>query len=218
MSRPTPIGLVADGQQLFGYGLAALLERHLGLSPVVNAHSFAEAAQLLSAHPTIGIAAFDLTLAGLGGLQGIADLRVAYPELRLVVVADSTRREDILGALAVGIHGYLPRSITQIEAIQALQTIAEGHIYVPTALSDVQEAPLAAAVFSDSANHTPLTARQYQVMIYLAQGKTNRQIARELGLAEGTVKVHVNAVFRALNVHDRAGVAALAAARGWKRS
>lgn len=215
MNRPPPIGLVADSHQLFGFALAELLERHLGLPTVLSAHSFSEATDLLSAYPAITIAVFDLLLDGLDGLKGISDLRLIYPHLRLVVVAESAARDDILAALAVGVHGYLPRVVTQTEAILALQTIIDGHIYVPAALSEVSRDQLPAPGFAapGAAARPQLTARQHQVMLLLVQGYTNKQIAEALQLAEGTVKVHVSAVFRALNVHNRTDVEGLIAAR-----
>lgn len=110
-----------------------LLERHLGLSAVPNAHSFAEAAQLLSAYPAISIAVFDILLAGWVDWRA---LRACASPIRICALPSSVRRRDarIFLGHSLFVYTVIYRSITQTEAIAALQTIAEGHICVPTEL------------------------------------------------------------------------------------
>src|SRR5690606_9795740 len=94
------------------------------------------------------------------------------------------------------------------------------HIYVPSTLSEVLDGSLSTTVgrlaaagrslAGDLRREMSLTSRQHEVMKLIAQGRSNKQIAQQLNLAEGTVKAHVNALFKALSVHDRASVAAMA--------
>ena len=104
--------------------------------------------------------------------------------------------------------------------VQALGSIANGQIYVPPTLSDVLDdsfphtvayltATLHKAANPAKRRDVVLTSRQQEVMLLISRGKSNKEIARTLGLAEGTVKAHVNALFHALSVHNRASVAAL---------
>jgi DNA-binding NarL/FixJ family response regulator len=220
MSGARSTALVADTEELFSYALTALLKNRLGFSQVVAVSNFKDASRVLAADETITFGAFDVTLADMNGLTDVANLRVAYPELRLAVIAQSSRRDDILRALSAGIHGYIPRTLDLAEVVNALEFINTGHIYVPSALSDItgNRGQSLSGYTSDTDADIPgpghatarLTARQLEIINLIAEGKSNKQIARQLHLSEGTVKAHISAVFKVLDVHDRASVAAFA--------
>lgn len=218
--------VVADTQELFGSAVKGLLEQELGFGEVFAVTSFEAAAKALSNNPCITFAAVDITLPDIDGIAGLANLRIAYPELRLAVLAPTAHRGNILRALSVGMHGYIPKTLSTMAIVHAMKVIAGGDIYVPPTLSDVTDtgpadpflysgAQLHLAEPSDSEEDRsfPLTSRQQEVMRLVAAGHSNKQIARTLGLAEGTVKAHVNAIFRALSVHNRASIAAILAAK-----
>lgn len=218
----TRCALVADSQELFSNAVKDLLERRLGFTEVIVVTSFESATWHLSGNSSISLALVDLTLPDMDGLASLASLRVAYPDLRLAVVAGPSRREEILRALSVGVHGFVPRTLSINEMVQALSSIVNGQIYVPPTLSDVLdetfpntvanlEATLNRNMDGPDRRAVALTSRQQEVMQLISEGKTNKEIARSLGLAEGTVKAHVNALFRALSVHNRASVAAMQA-------
>lgn len=220
----TRCALVADSQELFSTAVKDLLERRLGFTEVIVAADFETAMRHLSGNSSISLALLDLSLPDMDGLASLASLRVAYADLRLAVIAGPSRREDILRALAVGVHGFVPRTLSINEMVQALTSIVNGQIYVPPTLSDVLDdspqnmpanhpATLERSEGSPDRRAPALTSRQHDVMHLISEGKTNKEIARSLGLAEGTVKAHVNALFRVLSVHNRASVAAMLAAR-----
>jgi DNA-binding NarL/FixJ family response regulator len=221
MRRSTKRALIADTQELFSSAVQSLLELRLGFEQVIVVNRFEAATDLLSRDPAISIALIDIALPDMDGLASMASLRVAYPDLGLVVIAGSNRRDQILKALTIGLHGFLPRTLSIVDTVQAIGGILNGQIYVPPALSemidDVQNnaahLPLGLHRMDDGSERreTSLTTRQLEVMQLISEGKTNKEIARRLGLAEGTVKAHVNAVFRILSVHNRASVAALLA-------
>jgi DNA-binding NarL/FixJ family response regulator len=210
MTKPqTSIALIADSHELYSSTLSRLLIE-AGYSKVILVGSFPRALQELAQNSTFQLAIFDISLSD-GNLAEIASLRITYPQMRLAVVAESERREDILSALSAGLHGYLPRSLSLDEATQALATIASAHIYVPPLLSQVQSTDGAGADHplrsSLRNNEERLTSRQREVIELVISGKTNKQIAQLLQLTEGTVKAHIQAVFRILNVHDRTSLA-----------
>ncbi|WIY54196.1 response regulator transcription factor [Devosia sp. YIM 151766] len=224
MRQSKSTALVADCQELFSHSLANLLEHRVGFAKVVTTTHFAEALRHLMNSAAISLAVFDLKLPDMDGFSSIADLRVSHPELRIAVSGRSHHREDILHALSVGAHGYIPRSLTIFETIRALSNITSGQIYVPPTVSDLIEeklfdqavnAPAAAPVSPFTVDQ--LTARQYEVMMLIAEGESNKGIALKLELSEGTVKTHVHALFRTLNVHDRIAVAAIAASLSKRR-
>lgn len=109
-----------------------------------------------------------------------------------------------LGALAAGAHGYIPKRLALEDMLRAFDTALNGQIYVPPGISQVVEpARRSAAVDSSS-----LTGRQREVISLLAKGRSNKEIARALNIAEGTVKVHVAAIFRLFGVRNRVSAAA----------
>ena len=209
--------LVADSQELFGHSLATVLEQRVGFARVLTTTDFAEAMRHLLSSSGISLAVFDLQLPDMDSFSSVSNLRLSHPELRIVISGGSHHRDHILRALSAGAHGYIPRSLSMFETTQALASITAGQIYVPPTVSDLLEYKLfdqtvnsAGGPFSPPASVEQLTARQYEVMMLIAEGRSNKSIAKKLHLSEGTVKTHINALFRTLNVHDRAAVATIA--------
>ena len=113
-----------------------------------------------------------------------------------------------------GVHGYIPKGHNLVQLTAALRLVLDGGIYVPPSLAEVEpQIPDSVIrlpelrVFSDATGRGPLTARQLDVLELLVQGKQNKEIATALNLGEGTVKVHVAAIFRYLGVRNRAAAA-----------
>jgi DNA-binding NarL/FixJ family response regulator len=127
----------------------------------------------------------------------------------VVVLSASDRREDILRAIDLGAMGYIPKTSSNQVTLQALRLVLSGGVYLPPValnLRDEVQAPLATQRQSGprvTPSELGLTARQSQVLALILQGKPNKVICRELALAEGTVKIHVAAILRALNVGTR---------------
>lgn len=165
--------------------------------------------QLLAAHPDAGLLLLDLNLPGVQGMELLAELREAYPTVPVVVISGSDRREDVLQAIDTGAMGFIPKRSNNNVMLQALRLVLSGGVYLPMeAFSQrdaVNEAPPPAPTrpHGVSPRDLGLTERQAQVLALILQGKPNKLICRELGLAEGTVKIHVAAILRALNVSTR---------------
>lgn len=175
---------------------------------VFDADSAAAGRRLMDAHPDASLALLDLTLPGADGFDLLAEFRAAHPSVPVVVLSASERHVDVLRALDMGAMGYIPKRSSNPVMLQALRLVLSGGIYVP-----------AAAIGTDSAGRTPsappappkrttprelgLTGRQSEVLGCILQGLPNKLICRRLELAEGTVKIHVAAILRALNVHNR---------------
>jgi DNA-binding NarL/FixJ family response regulator len=159
----------------------------------------------LSSAGDIAMAAIDLELPGLNGLEELRQLRLAQPALRIVVLSAAADRETILKALAIGVHGFIPKILSIEDITAAFAAVARGQIFVPPLLCEVagEAAPMPRpAAPADPGN--VLTARQREVLDLIAIGQSNKEIARALQIAESTVKVHVTACFRFLGVQDRA--------------
>ena len=145
-------------------------------------------------------------------------VRELFPRTRVVVVSASQRRQDILMALEAGVHGYVPKGLGADDLAKALQLILEGFVYVPASLPEVPSARSRAAARGAEARPAgeaerlaTLTPRQRDVLQLIVAGKSNKEIARALNLGEGTVKVHLAALFRNLGVNNRAAAAAAGA-------
>jgi DNA-binding NarL/FixJ family response regulator len=224
MEAPTRIGLIADDDAYFRMAVSAILNRQFGFSEVVEAASFDEALECLSEHPDICAALFDLSMPGMRTPTNLRAVRECFPKTRVAVISGSSSRRDILLALEAGAHGYMLKSLSITELAAALQTIFDGGIYVPASLAEISSVPVETVVGdmyeqgpSDPAEATnPLTPRQRDVLDLLVQGKTNKEIALALGLGEGTVKIHMAAIFRYFGVNNRAA-AAVAGARPYPK-
>jgi DNA-binding NarL/FixJ family response regulator len=214
MTSPTPCALIADDDAFFRIALGALLSRQLGFATVLEAGSLDDALELLGTRPEISLALFDLSMPGMKQAASLAAVRECAGHVTLAVVSASSARQDILGALGAGVHGYVPKALGPVELVKALKTVLSGEVYVPASLAQAGPAdPVAIANGGDRAQEalSRLTQRQREVLQALIEGKSNKEIARLLGLGEGTVKIHVAALLRTLQLPNRAAAAAFGA-------
>lgn len=230
------IALIADDDEFFRMALSTVLRNHLHFVEVIEAGSFAEAVDALERIQHVSLAMFDLAMPGLACPSALRKVRDSDAVERLVVVSGSKQRRDILLSLEAGAHGFICKDQGVGELETALRQILEGGMYVPTTLADLKAraggheengaldagdaekgyAPNGSADESWTRPTKPaaprLTPRQEDVLALVVEGKSNKEIARELNLGPGTIKVHLAALFRNLGVPNRAA-AAVAGAR-----
>ena len=179
----------------------------------MQAASLDEAVEKLSARSDISLALFDLAMPGMESPANLRAVRDCFETLRVAVVSSSKNRRDVLSALEAGVHGYVPKGLGVAELAQALQLIVDGVIYVPPSIANLPSAAQEQPAASREAASPPksalaiLTPRQRGVLALLVEGKSNKAIARDLELGEGTVKVHMAALFRSLGVRTRTAAA-----------
>ena len=206
------IALIADDDEFFRMALATILTSKLKFAEVVQAASLDEGVEKLSARNDVSLALFDLAMPGMESPANLRAVRDCFETLRVAVVSSSKNRQDILSALEAGVHGYVPKGLGVADLAHALQLIVDGVIYVPPSIADLpaQEQPAPSrevAAAPPKAALATLTPRQRGVLELLVQGKSNKAIARDLDLGEGTVKVHMAALFRSLGVRTRTAAA-----------
>jgi DNA-binding NarL/FixJ family response regulator len=208
-----------DDDPFFRIALGKILTERLGCVEIIEAASFDDALERLAEHPSVSVALFDLAMPGMSSPVNLRVIRETFPQTLVVMVSGSSARADIISALQAGAHGYVPKSLGVAGIVAALQAIFKGTIYVPASLSDVlidghgHDGPSAALSATPPAETLEaLTPRQRDVLIRLMEGMSNKEIARDLKLGEGTVKIHMAALFRNLGVKSRAA-AAVAGAR-----
>lgn len=211
--------LIADDDEFFRIALRTILKSQLGFAQVIETGSLDEAIDRLSERDDIVLALFDLAMPGMESAASLEAVRDFHQDMRVAVVSSSTRRADILTALTAGVHGYVPKGLGASELAIALEAILNGVIYVPPTIADREEEvepqrkthldQEARERSADALAH--LTPRQHQVLILLVRGLSNKEIARQLGLGPGTVKIHLAALFRTLGVRNRQSAAAAGA-------
>lgn len=207
VDRASPV-LIADSHRLCRSGLASIC-RELGVREILCADDLPGVARALESNASIGIAIVDSALPGLTGMSEICSLRVRWPRVRVVVVAWRGDRGQAFEALQAGAHGYVPKDLSDEDMAEALRTVRDGYIYVPSIISEVPETSASASLATVPASgDAVLTTRQREVLDHLTAGLSNKEIAHRLAIAEGTVKVHIAAAFRTLHVHNRVGAAA----------
>lgn len=166
----------------------------------------------------IDLAVIDLHMPGAQGQSHIDELRRRHPALPLIVLSGTEDPNVMRSALACGVRGFIPKAYPPQVMISAVRLVLAGGVYVPPmmlsavppgGMSGMPGAAVAAAMRGPSAVQTldllrnVLTDRQVEVLQLLSQGKPNKLIGRSLGISEGTVKIHLAAIFRALNVRNR---------------
>ncbi|RZJ62332.1 MAG: response regulator transcription factor [Acidovorax sp.] len=193
--------LLVDDHNLFRTGLRLIVQDHAGVGAIAEAGSIAEACALHAVDTDLVL--LDIQLPGMNGLDGLRPLRQACPRARIVLVSASVAPDAVYEARARGADGFLFKSASAEDILNAITCALAGQPCFP-----IHSSHNAAA----RGPGTPsLTARQLEVLALLCTGKPNKVIARDLGLSENTVRVHVAAIFSQLGVNSRS--AALLAAQ-----
>ena len=201
--------LLIDDHQLFREGLISLLQRRNieVLGAVGDGYEGIELAQQLK--PDIVL--LDKRMPIIDGISVLKQLKALELDMQIVMLTTSSNEKDLLDALKAGANGYLLKDMDPDELVAALGDINEGQTVVAPPLTSV----LVQFVQGDtSASRKPgpfneLTPRESEILELIAEGQGNKLIARNLGISDGTVKLHVKAVLRKLNVHSRVEAAVM---------
>ena len=209
--------LLADDHSLYREGLALLLKEHFSYSEILGSASLSEAAAVLDQQPNIELALFDLAMPGMDGVRSLAPLRSRHRTTKFAIVSASETKSDVLDAIAVGLNGFLPKTLPITEFVAAVKTILAGRVYVPGFMiaQDFQCVQPVETTNQNSGdgiaekNSAVLTARQKEVLDCIKIGMSNRDIAEKLGISTGTVKIHVAALLTAHNLRNRVQLASI---------
>ena len=202
--------LVIDDHPLIQEALRHVLGELDAALNLVQAEDASDAHAALAAAPDTELIVLDLTLPRSDGFELLTELHSDWPGIPLLVLSATHDRATVERALDLGAMGFLPKTDNTRVLIDALRLVHSGGVYVPADCPGTGARPRAVARAEDLG----LTLRQSDVLRLLVQGKPNKLICRDLSLSEGTVKVHVSAILRALNVHNRTQVVIELARRG----
>ncbi|MDT7525830.1 response regulator transcription factor [Pseudidiomarina sp. GXY010] len=194
--------IIADDHPLFRAALTQALRDTLS-DPILEAANFQQLLELLAKNPQIELVLLDLTMPGNRGLTGVVSLRHRYPEVLVVVVSANEQVTVMRQAMNYGASAYIPKSLPLVELQQAVQVVLAGETWLPEHLLAAVSADETDASADFAQRLEQLTPHQYRVLECLADGMLNKQIAYELNVQETTIKQHVSAILRKLNVINR---------------
>lgn len=196
--------LIVDDHAVLREGLAALLQQIGPDTIVVQAREASEAIALLGGNPDLDVILLDLNMPGMKGLDALSEFGRTRPDIPVIVLSSSEDPLDVRKALAAGALGYVPKSASQRVLLSAIELVMKGELYVPPLVLEGSRG-IAQSVGQKRGNRPEhaLTARQVEILKCLSEGAPNKSIAKALGLSEKTVKAHITAIFKTLNVENR---------------
>jgi len=211
--------LIADDHRLIVEGVKLKLAELGPDTEFVIAMDMAELREAIHSPdaPSLSLALIDLAMPGVHGSEHLAEVIEHLPQVPVMVLSGSEDSALMKSLLGMGVQGFIPKAYSPDVMLSAVRLVLSGGIYVPPLLlhervDGAVPAPPPAAVSSMPSHASDsleerlrklLTERQIDVLRLLSQGKPNKLIARDLGISEGTVKIHLAAIFRALNVRNR---------------
>ncbi len=200
--------LLADDHTLFREAMLHPLGQLDADAEIFQAGTATQALAIAEEKSDLDLVLLDLNMPGMDGLTAVMTFRDRFPELPLVVLSASEEHHDIQAVLDAGAMGFIPKSSSTQVMLGALRLVLSGGPYIPPLL--LQRAQYAIDPPSPATRHVAtvggaedLTPRQFEVLEALAEGLSNKLIGRKLNLSEGTVKVHLAAIFRALDAKNR---------------
>ena len=205
--------LIVDDHPLIREALRHVLTALDGNLALIEAQNGAAALAAAAGNPDLALVLLDLALPDIDGFQALAQLRERHPDVPVVVLSAYDEADTVTQALDAGAMGFIPKTSSNQMLLDALRVVLAGGVYLPAeVLRRHEDAPPAALLRAAEASRggqallpraIGLTARQAEVLALMVQGKPNKLICRDLGLVEGTVKIHVTAILKTLNVTNR---------------
>jgi two-component system, NarL family, response regulator len=197
--------LFVDDHPMLRAGLAATINAEDDMTIAGEAGNGLEAVRLF-AQLSPDVTLMDLRLPEMNGVDAIRAIREIDPQARIIVLTTYDGDQDIRRALEAGARAYLLKDMLRKELIDAIRAIHRGQRYL---------SPAAAARLAERVPGQDLSAREAEILRLVVKGMSNKEMAGELGLAEGTVRIHLSHIFEKLGVHDRTQAAVVALQRGF---
>lgn len=194
--------VIIDDHPLFRKGVCQLLALEPALEVVAEASSGEEGAQLV-AHHEPDLVLLDLNMKGMGGLKTLEAIKKHNPETRVVILTVSDTSDDLIGTIRAGADGYLLKDMEPEDLLAHIKDAVFGRTVIATGLAGRLAKALREEATAKNRNVNELTERETEILRGLADGKSNKLIARDLEITEGTVKVHVKHLLRKLNFRSR---------------
>lgn len=213
--------LLVDDHVLIRDAMRGVLRELDGAATLFEAETARQAIDLIAANSDISLVLLDLRLPDRDGLEMLAELRTGHPAMAVVMLSAFNDRENVMRSLEGGAQGFISKTATRDVLLGALRLVLAGGVYIPPEILQKPSPSLAEppkAAIGDSRpqpSDLGLTERQLDVLALMMEGKSNKLICRKLDLAEPTVKNHVSAILKALNVSNRTEAVLAVTALGW---
>ncbi|MBL4614381.1 MAG: response regulator transcription factor [Magnetovibrio sp.] len=216
--------LFADDHTLVREGIRPFLQELAPDVEVLEAENLSKAEDQARNAGPLDLILLDLKMPGMDGFNGITKFTQSHPDVPIVILSGHYNRKDVIAALDYGVSGYIPKNIGGMAMVNALRLVLSGEKYLPSeAFSDIggeeDDSILTPKKTGPNAEIDPkfatLTQREAEILIHLVDGKTNKEIARELGLQEITVKIHVRNIYRKIGASNRAQAVKISLMSGW---
>jgi len=206
--------LLVDDHTLFRSGVKALLQRHKDFEVVGEAPDSLEGVKRAAAlEPQVIL--LDLHMPGISGKDSVKLFLEAAPQSHIVMLTVSENAEDLLDSLRAGASGYLLKNIETETLLDSIRRAADGDSVISPQMTGKLVRGLQAASDAPPATEKDaLSPREREILLHLAKGSSNKEIARNLDVAESTVKIHVQHILRKLNLSSRVQAAVYAIERG----
>ncbi len=210
--------LIADDHELFLKGLELILADFTLDTQLVKASNYKEVLSIVAEQKDIDLILTDLAMPGANWLDALQQIHNLLPNTPIIILSAVFDKEIVQKTIDIGAAGYIPKTSSNAVIISALHLVLSGGVYIPAELLkdtseefDVLKQLDQASNYQDAEEKVKiLSPRQIEVLKLISIGKSNKQIAFELSLTEGTVKLHVTAILKLLNVYNRTGAVASA--------
>ena len=196
--------LTVDDHPLLREGIAAVIDGQPDMTLVAEATNGLEAIEAFREHRP-DVALMDLRMPDMNGIEAIRAIRTEFPSARIVVLTTYAGDVQALGALKAGASGYLLKSMLRKDLLDTIRTVHAGKRRIP---------PQIASEIAEHAADDALTEREIDVLRKVGSGNSNKQIAVQLAISEGTVKAHMKSILPKLGAHDRTHAVMIAVKRG----
>lgn len=209
--------LLVEDDELFRLGLQVKLQQEPGLEIVAEAEDGEKAVEMVKSQ-LLDVVILDIGLPGIGGIEACRQIKQQNPKLPVLVLTSHSQNSLITRLIEAGASGYCLKGIPAETLILAIRSVAAGASWWDQTATLQIRATFENSVTSDTAvdeSNLPLTRREQEILALIAAGKSNQEIAANLYITPGTVRVHVHTIIQKLGVRDRTGAAILAIQKKW---
>ena len=194
---------VADDHPLFRNAMADVIDIHFPNSSISKSSSLDETIQALKENPELDILFLDLNMPGSEDLYGLISVRRNFPEIPVVIVSGWQDQQVIARAIGHGASGFIPKSLPTETIVLAIKEVLSGEHWTPIDPAHLEVSAPDEGELDIAKRLSTLTTQQHKVLSSLKEGQLNKQIAYDLGITEATVKAHISAILKKLQVANR---------------
>ncbi|NJO97343.1 MAG: response regulator transcription factor [Pleurocapsa sp. CRU_1_2] len=201
--------LLVEDDELFRLGLVVRLQQETGIEILAEAIDGDTAVELTNQYlPDVVL--LDVGLPGIGGVEACRQIKQLHPNIPVLVLTSHFKKQLIEQLIAVGASGYCLKGIEAETLILALRSVAAGASWWDAAITAEIRSAFKSTPVQEAKENNLLTSRETEILALIAAGKSNNEIARQLHITIGTVRVHVHAILQKLEVRDRTTAAIMA--------